>query len=139
MCKCVLYYCHRVTTQLQSTNIYYIVSFIRKSLLINPLNAELKSHLPLLLYLGAHHILHVSRIRVKLHGVTYQSHKIFTFYSTQTSNHAQIRNSDGDNNMSHKQCLFLGAFAKLRKAIIASSCPSVRPHGTTRVSPGRFS
>jgi hypothetical protein len=26
VCKCVLYYCHRVTTQLQLTNIYHIIA-----------------------------------------------------------------------------------------------------------------
>jgi len=28
MCKCVLYYCHRVATQLQSTNISYHIKQI---------------------------------------------------------------------------------------------------------------
>ena len=36
-----------------------------KDLLINPLNAELNAICHLLALLGAHHILHVSRIRVK--------------------------------------------------------------------------
>jgi len=36
-----------------------------KSLLINPLNAELNPTCHLLALLGDHHILHVSRIRVK--------------------------------------------------------------------------
>jgi len=35
--------------------------------LINPLNAELNPICHLLALLGAHHILHVSRIRVKEH------------------------------------------------------------------------
>jgi len=34
---------------------------------INPLNPELNLICPLLALLGAHHILHVSRIRAKLH------------------------------------------------------------------------
>jgi hypothetical protein len=36
---------------------------------------------------------------------------------------------------------FLGALAKLRKATINfnHACPSVRPHGTTRLPLGRFS
>jgi len=108
MCKCVLYYRHRVTTQLQLTNISY---HIKKSLIwwqftespcitdnknifcqyctketctihycvaiismvwtpetsiINALNTELNSICYLLALLGAHHFLHVSRIRVKL-------------------------------------------------------------------------
>jgi len=33
----------------------------------------------------------------------------------------------------------LGAFKKLRRATKASSCPSVRPHGTTRLPPDGFS
>jgi hypothetical protein len=36
-------------------------------ILINPLNAELNPICHLLALLGAHHILHISRIRVKLH------------------------------------------------------------------------
>ena len=35
-------------------------------LMLNPLNAELDPFFHLLALLGAHHILHVSRIRVKL-------------------------------------------------------------------------
>jgi len=38
---------------------------INKNTFINPLNAELNPICHLLALLGAHHILHVSRIRVK--------------------------------------------------------------------------
>jgi len=35
VCKCVLYYCHRVATQLQLTNIsYYIISYIISNVLL---------------------------------------------------------------------------------------------------------
>jgi len=40
-------------------------SAVRDELLINPLNAELNPICHLLALLGAHHILHVSRIKVK--------------------------------------------------------------------------
>ena len=106
VCKCVLYYCHRVVTQLQLTNIsisipssfpFYDNGRWRKRKQkpeddhckntenhqnspkqekttacnlthrrgINPLNAELNPICYLLALLGAHHFLHVSRIRVK--------------------------------------------------------------------------
>ena len=39
-------------------------------MLINPLNAELNPICHLLELLGAHHILHVSRVRVKTHTLT---------------------------------------------------------------------
>jgi hypothetical protein len=38
-------------------------------LILNPLNAKLNPICHLLALLGAHHILHISRIRVKLAGV----------------------------------------------------------------------
>ena len=94
VCKCVLYYCHRVATQLQLTNISIttlttkvklpcasrkgvwrsrgIVPFILilgkrngwVRIIINPLNAELNP-ICYLLALLAHHFLHVRRIRIK--------------------------------------------------------------------------
>jgi hypothetical protein len=44
--------------------------FHTSNTIINPLNAELNPICHLLALLGAHHILHVSRIRVKEHGTT---------------------------------------------------------------------
>jgi hypothetical protein len=54
---------------------------------LNPLNAELNSICHLLALLGAHHILHVSRIRVNYDDPLYfQSvfiiHKVFYFHVT---------------------------------------------------------
>jgi len=43
----------------------YILRHTFKNGIINSLNAELNPICPLLALLGAHHILHVSRIRVK--------------------------------------------------------------------------
>jgi len=43
---------------------------------VNPLNAELNSICYLLALLGAHHILHVSRIRVNLHYFNTFFHKV---------------------------------------------------------------
>ena len=75
-CLCVNVYCHRVTNQLQLINIYciilstqysfYMYRMIYQTSHINPLNAELNPICYLLALLGAHHFLHVSRIRVKL-------------------------------------------------------------------------
>jgi len=65
VCKCVLYYCHRVAARLQ-LQIYYIHSFIFSlKMVFNPLNAELNPICYFLALLGNHHFLHVSRIRVK--------------------------------------------------------------------------
>ena len=53
-------------------------------MLINPLNAELNPICHLLALLGAHHILHVSRIRVKclyeMHGATMKNVKRIMYY-----------------------------------------------------------
>jgi hypothetical protein len=45
--------------------IFTVFDMENKQLIINPLNAELNPICHLLALLGAHHILHVSRIRVK--------------------------------------------------------------------------
>jgi len=45
-------------------------------MMFNPLNAELNPICHLLVLLGAHHILHVSRIRVKeIVGISFEIHK----------------------------------------------------------------
>ena len=53
-------------------------------MLINPLNAELNPICHLLALLGAHHILHVGRIRVKclyeMHGATMKNVKRIMYY-----------------------------------------------------------
>ena len=50
----------------------------RSHLNINPLNAELNPICHLLALLGAHHILHVSRIRVKYEGKNKSSYYVDT-------------------------------------------------------------
>jgi hypothetical protein len=52
--------------------------------LINPLNAELNPIYHLLALLGAYHILHVSRIRVKLR------HSLYTFLGTERQEPAML-------------------------------------------------
>jgi hypothetical protein len=49
-------------------NVFFIPSVARRTLgrLFNPLNAELNPTCHLLTLLGDHHILHISRIRVKM-------------------------------------------------------------------------
>ena len=44
-------------------------SLLSTNININPLNAELNAICHLLALLGAHHILHVGRIRVKIHRI----------------------------------------------------------------------
>ena len=46
---------------------YSAIIRLTQMMLINPSNAELNPICHLLALLGAHHILHVSRIRVKVH------------------------------------------------------------------------
>ena len=83
VCKCVLYYCHRVSTQMQLTNTSYHIIYqianparwmktaanimVAREVRLHHLNL-LKPELILICYLLAllaDHFLHVSRIRVK--------------------------------------------------------------------------
>jgi hypothetical protein len=77
---------HKVKFLVHSFSVFFLNYLLKIS--INPLNAELNPICHLLALLGAHHILHVSRIRVKntklvLYAddtsviVTYPSHKDF--------------------------------------------------------------
>jgi hypothetical protein len=50
--------------ELKLYDVVCLVSTHRKSLLLNPLNTELNPICYLLALLGAHHFLHISRIRV---------------------------------------------------------------------------
>jgi len=64
---------------------------------INPLNAELNPICHMLALLGAHHILHVSRIRVKQHNLRRQTpnlqrKKVSTNF-TKTRSHLKIENA----------------------------------------------
>ena len=49
---------------------------------INPLNAELNPSCHLLAFLGAHHILHISRIRVKMEEIGCAGTSILDYRST---------------------------------------------------------
>ena len=50
---------------------------------INPLNAKLNPICPLLALFGAHHILHVSRVRVKLNSNhTTDAHRVPDYYQS---------------------------------------------------------
>jgi len=53
----------------------------------NPLNAELNPICHLLALLGAHHILHVSRVRVKLQG----QNSIFSVYLSNKHSFVEIK------------------------------------------------
>jgi len=53
------------STLFSPLHILVIASFLRWNILINPLNPELNPICYLLALVGAHHFLHVSRIRVK--------------------------------------------------------------------------
>jgi len=57
--------CDRETCSRNAINVCKLINVGHLVCIINPLNAELNSICHLLALLGAHHILHVSRIRVK--------------------------------------------------------------------------
>ena len=59
----------------------YISDFLEKPFVFNPLNTKLNPICHLLALLGAHHILHVSRIRVKVTLL----HKIYFFLCRNSS------------------------------------------------------
>ena len=89
------------------------------SLGIDALNAELNPICHLLALLGAHHILHVGRMRVKL----------------VVSDDAEVKHCVTD-------LFLLGVLVKfpdLTIGFVLSTCQSVCPHGTTRLPLDRFS
>jgi len=47
VCTCVLYYCHRVSTQLQLTNIFFFFTFTVLSYFILVQNADSKTKTPI--------------------------------------------------------------------------------------------
>ena len=67
--------CPKITHSEQPIIIYENVTKILKNLSqkFNPLNAELNPICHLLALLGAHHILHVSGIRVSIHGSVHRN------------------------------------------------------------------
>jgi hypothetical protein len=77
--------------------------FLLKSTNINPLNAQLNPSCHLLALLGAHHILHVSRIRVKIQTPTIlpfalHGHKKYTDQSPEQ----QVRSAFQDRRLRRK-------------------------------------
>jgi hypothetical protein len=56
--------------------------FSTLSLSFNPLNPELNPICHLLAFLGVHHILHVSRIRIKLPGQQYYAVSLYVILAT---------------------------------------------------------
>jgi len=56
----------RITTFFLVISLKFLVAFSRKLCHFNPLNSELTPICHLLALLGAHHILHISRIRVRV-------------------------------------------------------------------------
>jgi len=63
---------------------YRVILSCRRADMINPLNAELNPICHLLALLGAHHILHVSRIRV---NAQYRVSFIILYYDQQMHNY----------------------------------------------------
>jgi hypothetical protein len=111
---------------------------------INPLNAKLNPICPLLTLFGAHHIFHVSRLRVndvtKSTLVMYIPSNSISWFSY--TSHSCCTSINVPTYLICIGSVFLGAFAKLRKATISfvmSICPSVCPHGTTWLPLDRFS
>jgi hypothetical protein len=68
----------------------YVVCELPKSDHFNPLNAELNPICHMLALFGAHHILHVSRIRVKS-----RTHLSYPCISSKTGGRRHLRTSKG--------------------------------------------
>ena len=80
--KIVKYFCTCVKITDFPTNVKFLEVihpwYVLYAWYINPLNAELNPICHLLALLGAHHILHVSRIRVKKHSLSwFQTFAVF--------------------------------------------------------------
>jgi hypothetical protein len=88
----------------------------------NPLNAELSPICHLLALLGAHHILHVSRIRVKLHNPLYQGPSTDYFLGN-------IYLVDTPAYCFFNMHFYTFPKSNYKKRLLASSCPSVRSQG----------
>jgi hypothetical protein len=109
-CKCVLYYCHRVSTQLQLTNIYHIISYHSVSYLI-------WSDL-ILSYLIYHIIYHV----IPYHIIS---------YIISTSDFTEIRRVGSLLMHVYRRIDGHGeAFRRFSWLCESASCEAVRPHFT---------